>query len=823
MRKIFQKRLLDIIASPWGTGLCSIGLFVLVISVVQLLQVAFRLPGTPICVSCSNMDFSDNLRSTSYQDRMCLPNFDIVYTWVNGSDPILQKSLDDFTEQLGQSAANDSRTAKGGHRFRDNEELRYSLRSIWKNAPWVRKIFVVTNGQVPSWLNIDHPRITIVTHAQLFALSGSTNALPTFSSPAIEAHLHLIPDLADRFLYFNDDVFLGQEVWPDDFYTHTGGQKAWLAWNVPDCAPGCPDSWQGDGYCDASCNVTECNFDAGDCENVTASTTSSWYGFNNRYTSASGYCSVGCPNSWIGDKVCDRSCKVEECGWDAGDCSEYPVYSNLLGYEIAPSISVPQNSIAAYVNLSSVFSTVTTTKKCDDSWVRAAVTKKDDMYLSVVFDKFTGNETQSCSIEIVGVSHDASVETRDLIVYRHADTKNDDGIIVISQSAVDSIVQTGRTLLSFPIDETTDDVESLLVLMQNSVEVQEISASVDVNSSFEELISIEEIKRVEIKQLVRRDLLSLAESSLQNHGTDLLDFRELEAETAQTTPSQRKLLDEFADSLRFVSSLYNEYFGRQSRKVMAHMPHLIDRHIMSELQSKWPAQWNSTMYHRFRQSDDMQYAFSYFYYLIQSPRETTIKQFYDTELDLDGDGYLSTDEVKSVNRLLSEYKSNQFHTALFECLADENAISVVVDFHALESCQSAVDIIAEHIAGQRKFKHELGNMDDVTFYMMGNNGTHVQDRLKSILSKGTKFICLNDDMDDPSSEVVDSLKAFYLTYFPIPSPFEHKAGVINEFLYIDNYTESTNSSLWLLTGFVCLLFFLGLLYLQFRKGNLHRE
>lgn len=49
--------------------------------------------------------------------------------------------------------------------------------------------------------------------------------LPTYSSPAIESHLHRIPGLADHFIYLNDDVMFGDEVWPEDFYTHQGGQK----------------------------------------------------------------------------------------------------------------------------------------------------------------------------------------------------------------------------------------------------------------------------------------------------------------------------------------------------------------------------------------------------------------------------------------------------------------------------------------------------------------------------------------------------------------------------------------------------------------------
>lgn len=53
-------------------------------------------------------------------------------------------------------------------RFEDNEELRYSLRSVERHAPWVRHIFIVTNGQIPSWLNLDNPRVTVVTHQVQF-------------------------------------------------------------------------------------------------------------------------------------------------------------------------------------------------------------------------------------------------------------------------------------------------------------------------------------------------------------------------------------------------------------------------------------------------------------------------------------------------------------------------------------------------------------------------------------------------------------------------------------------------------------------------------
>lgn len=82
----------------------------------------------------------------------------------------------------------------------------------------------------------------------------------------------IIAGLASKFIYFNDDVMLGSEVWPDDFYTHANGQKVYLSWNVPQCSSGCPDTWVGDGYCDQACNITDCLFDGGDCLNATGDT-----------------------------------------------------------------------------------------------------------------------------------------------------------------------------------------------------------------------------------------------------------------------------------------------------------------------------------------------------------------------------------------------------------------------------------------------------------------------------------------------------------------------------------------------------------------------
>lgn len=145
---------------------------------------------------------------------------DVVYTWVDGRDPAWQRRKSEALarvppHELHALAANESR-------FESRDELRYSLRSLDMYADWVRRIFVVTDDQVPEWLITDHPRVTVVSHRELF---GDRGRLPTFNSHAIESQLHHIDDLAENYLYLNDDVFFGRVVTPDDFVLANGLSK----------------------------------------------------------------------------------------------------------------------------------------------------------------------------------------------------------------------------------------------------------------------------------------------------------------------------------------------------------------------------------------------------------------------------------------------------------------------------------------------------------------------------------------------------------------------------------------------------------------------
>lgn len=103
-------------------------------------------------------------------------------------------------------------------RYIDHQELRYSLRSVFKHAPWFHRIFIITNGQIPNWLDVRHPKIRIIKHSDIMP----ADSLPTFNSEAIEANLHNIPELSELFVYANDDYLIYNHVTPSFFFTTDG-------------------------------------------------------------------------------------------------------------------------------------------------------------------------------------------------------------------------------------------------------------------------------------------------------------------------------------------------------------------------------------------------------------------------------------------------------------------------------------------------------------------------------------------------------------------------------------------------------------------------
>lgn len=131
---------------------------------------------------------------------------DFVITWVDGADPVWRKEKAGYDPAAG---ADDDE-----ERYRDWDLLKYWFRGVEQFAPWVRKIHFITWGHLPEWLNTEHPKLHIVRHEDYIP----KEYLPVFNSNVLEIYMHKIEDLAEQFVYFNDDIFLTRKTGPEYFF-----------------------------------------------------------------------------------------------------------------------------------------------------------------------------------------------------------------------------------------------------------------------------------------------------------------------------------------------------------------------------------------------------------------------------------------------------------------------------------------------------------------------------------------------------------------------------------------------------------------------------
>lgn len=139
---------------------------------------------------------------------------DLVYLWVDGADPKWKEKKDRYSGNLDKSNIE----SYSDCRYVENDELKYSLRSVDKFAPWINHIFIVTDQQVPKWLDTSNPRVTIVDHTEILP----NEILPVFNSTVIELGVPNITGLSEHFLYSNDDMLIAKPILPEFFFTSAG-------------------------------------------------------------------------------------------------------------------------------------------------------------------------------------------------------------------------------------------------------------------------------------------------------------------------------------------------------------------------------------------------------------------------------------------------------------------------------------------------------------------------------------------------------------------------------------------------------------------------
>uniref|UniRef100_A0A4W3IFI5 N-acetylglucosamine-1-phosphotransferase subunits alpha/beta n=1 Tax=Callorhinchus milii TaxID=7868 RepID=A0A4W3IFI5_CALMI len=894
---------------------------------------------------------------------------------------------------ISQSKQDDDISAS---RFEDNEELRYSLRSVEKYAPWVRHIFIVTNGQIPSWLNLDNPRVTIVSHQDIFR---NVSHLPTFSSPAIETHIHRIPGLSQKFIYLNDDVMFGKEVWPDDFYTHSNGQKVYLTWPVPNCADGCPGSWIKDGYCDKACNNSACDWDGGDClgnlggriavgGGVGVANAQLWQ-LNGGFPGVS-YCNQGCANSWLADKFCDQACNVLACGFDAGDCGqdhfgqlyEVTLIFNQTRYILPKGEALPifrfdsfsdkiieasftDNPIIRHASVANKWKTIhlimhgsmnATSINFNLNFLDKSA---KEMKMQLIIDVDTrevqkSNESTSRRTEIKPRNvtaapsevevlfeeipqelrfpkiHARPLDKVDAIPFINVsvlpanvqeelkilDTKLKDGDITVKGynrtkalmlepfrkiadlkektfAGRDNMKKNGEDAMYLPKRNnllTEEQLEKVRKMNPEANRKISITPSVPMkidgllNSTIKPVIALprKEIRpttaqkilnilipndsiklkhgqiargiernvkykvrggealgdanagaETEMKQEMDGENARLASRKLQHykgwnagflpwekHGyfQDLLEEEaKLENALEYVTDSKRmgrKLQDTFADSLRHVNKLLNSKFGFTSRKVPAHMPHMIDRIIMDDLQEIFPKEFDKTSDHKVRHPEDMQFAFSYFYYVMSALQALNLSDVFD-EVDTDRSGILSDREIRTLATRIHELPlSLQDLTSLEQMLINcsktlPTNVTQINRVHPTQeayydphlppvtkglviNCKPITDRIHKAFKDKNKYKSEIMGEEEIAFKMIRTNVSHVVGQLDDIRRNPRKFVCLNDNIDHSHKDaptVKAVLRDFYESLFPIASQFELSREYRNRFLHMHELQE----------------------------------
>ncbi|XP_076255866.1 N-acetylglucosamine-1-phosphotransferase subunits alpha/beta-like isoform X3 [Rhynchophorus ferrugineus] len=518
---------------------------------------------------------------------------DVVYTWVNGSDP-------KFLLNLSQKSAFKKNLDISKQRFDDKNELRFSLRSLEKYAPWINHVYVVTNGQIPFWLNLDYEKITIIPHEQIFK---DNNNLPTFSSSAIESNLHRIPGLSKKFIYLNDDIFLGLPIYPDDFYAFSKGYSVYLAWAIPGCTSDCPWLHVGDGQCDSACNIQKCQFDGGDCS------------------------------------------KTEN-----------------------------------FINKSFRYYPKNTTEALD------------------LISKLRGKSSSYT------LHNNSSFKSGNYII-RNNTWRRD------NRTDIDYIQNNKHFLMHY---------------------------STNANGSISQLVEQynRNVLKVNKKQNRRRHNLKQKRTYLKHHYVQF---------------------DGYFESLQYTQKLLNKKYGFKVRRVPAHAPIMIERDIMQKLQDTFPTEYEITERNIFRQADDIQFGFSYYYFLMSETEKFTISNIFD-EFDSDHSGTWSDREIRNLLAKIYELPLSYevvdyFESILLNCTDqgyNPNAITPPYERYIDSKLPTITRDLVIHcpfLKGYLEEKHSdaplykfniIHNLEDyVSFKMLVSNITHVVMQLDEIRRRMT--------------------------------------------------------------------------------------
>lgn len=454
---------------------------------------------------------------------------------------------------------------------------------------------------------------------------------------------------------------MGSPIYPDDFYTQSNGFKVYLSWPVPNCALGCPLNWLNDGYCDKACNTTQCLWDGGDClvgNNSVKISTEPPLSHSNPFNSQN-YCSPNCVTNWLGDSFCDQVCNKSECAFDMADCG-----TNQFDMFYSIDLTLEQNVYYFPSNHSVIYFNLT-------NWMTFVY---NGQQYSFQIKKVTCDSVANIALgPILNLRHGILIMTFNLSMPRQSLHFNINASILQKefnfgfelnseekQTNFDTSTQFNltRTIEQYLSPVTQSNLyDGIRIAKPLNISIGgELSCDIDIKSLPTEIqtkfmqIDQQHKKGIltnsgregfynQLKWLYKELICNATFHELDSPEKPLIEFMQSNFNQSTFTFKTRKLLDAYADSLVYVNHLYNKVFGVKVRKAPAHMAHYVDKDIIFRLQKRFPEQFEQTSSHKIRHSQDMQFSFSYFYYLMHEMFDPNIEQFIDS-FDLDNSGYL---------------------------------------------------------------------------------------------------------------------------------------------------------------------------------------
>lgn len=135
---------------------------------------------------------------------------DFVIPWVDSNDKKWLLKKRKVSSNMGRKMTD----SDADERFRDYGTLKYLFRSIQKYASWVNNIYLVTDEQVPNWINLSNKKLNIIDHSEII----DKEYLPTFNSNVIEMNTYKIEGLSENFVELNDDILFNSPTTELDFF-----------------------------------------------------------------------------------------------------------------------------------------------------------------------------------------------------------------------------------------------------------------------------------------------------------------------------------------------------------------------------------------------------------------------------------------------------------------------------------------------------------------------------------------------------------------------------------------------------------------------------